>query len=130
MKIFRLLFFLLFFGLTANAQEQNTLLVDDTMATRLTMAQPEWQVSTDTILSPQSIRLLYGDLTDLLIQPHGVFDEREPWMLQKKTDIMSPWRLELQDQEKYNTWRSILGSVQIGGAAYLGYLYLKKHGLR
>jgi len=47
-----------------------------------------------------------------------------------KTDIMSPWELELEDQEKYSTWRSILGSIQLSGAAYLGYEYLKKHGLR
>ncbi len=130
MKIFRLFFFLPIFALAANAQEQNSLFIQDTLRTRLSIAQPEWQVLKDTILSPQSIRLLYGDLTDLLLQPRGVFDEREPWMLQKKTDIMSPWKLELQDQAKYNTWRSILGSIQLSGAAFLGYEYLKKHGLR
>ena len=130
MRILKLLFLLLSFALAANAQEQNSLIIQDTIRTRLSIAQPEWQVRTDTILSPQSIRLLYGDLSDLLLQPRGVLDERQPWMIGSRADLLSPWKLELQDQEKYNTWRSILGSIQLTGAAYFGYEYLKKHGLR
>lgn len=130
MKILKTLLWFLVLALAAHAQEQNRILIGDTLATRLSIAQPEWQVSRDTFLSPQSIQILFGDRVDLLLQPHGVLSESRPWMLETKTDIMSPWKLELEDQARYSTWRSILGSIQLSGAAYFGYEYLKKHGFR
>jgi hypothetical protein len=130
MKILKTLLWFFVLALVAHGQEQNRIHITDTLATRLSIAQPQWEVSADTFLSPLSIKILYGDRADLLLQPHGVLDEPHPWMLQTKTDIMSPWNLELEDQERYNIWRSILGSIQLTGAAYLGYEYLKKHGFR
>lgn len=124
-------FFLLFaFVLAANGQEQKDVLARDTLADRISLAQPEWQDSRTTLLSPLSFEILYGDRVDLLLQPQGVLGESRPWMLETKTDILSPWNLELKDEEKYSTWRSILGSVQVGGAAYLAYRYITKHGFR
>jgi hypothetical protein len=130
MKILGTFLCLSVLALVVHGQEQNRILIEDTLATRLSIAQPEWQVSRDTSLSPLSLKIIYGDRVDLLFQPHGVLSESRPWMHGTKTDIMSPWELELEDQEKYSTWRSILGSIQLSGAAYLGYEYLKKHGLR
>jgi len=130
MKVLRILIPIISFALTANAQEQKEFFIVDTLAPRLSLAQPEWTFSRDTILLPQSTRLLYGDRSDLLLQPHGALAERQSWMFTGKTDLLSPWKLELRDQEKYRTWRNILGSIQMSGAAYLGYLYIKKHGLK
>jgi hypothetical protein len=130
MEILKTLFCFLVLALAAHGQEQNKVLIDDTLTNRLSIAQPQREVSRDTFLSPLSIEILYGDRADLLLQPHGVLDELQPWMIEKKTDMLSPWNLELRDQEEYRTWRSILGSVQVGGAAYLAYRYITKHGFR
>ncbi len=130
MRMLKTFVCLLVLAPAAHGQEQNRVITGDTSATRLSIAQPVWQVSRDTFLSPLSVEILYGDRVDLLLRPGSFANDLGPWMLEKKTDILSPWNLELRDEEKYSTWRSILGSVQIGGAAYLAYRYIKNHGLR
>lgn len=52
------------------------------------------------------------------------------WLLDTRTYLMSPWKLEMQSRSKYRILRTILGSVQVGGVAYLMYLHLKKYGLK
>lgn len=52
------------------------------------------------------------------------------WLLNSRANLMSPWKLEMESQSKYKILRTILGSVQVGGLAYLMYLHFKKYGLR
>lgn len=52
------------------------------------------------------------------------------WMLESRANLLAPLRLELKSREKYRIWRTILGSVQVGGMAYLMYLHFKNYGLR
>jgi hypothetical protein len=52
------------------------------------------------------------------------------WMFKIKIDLETSWKQELAKQEEYRTWRSILGSIEMGGVAYLTYLHLKKYGLK
>jgi hypothetical protein len=48
------------------------------------------------------------------------------WDFKEKLDLTAPLKLELADQEKHETWRAILGSIQVGGVAYLVYKHFKK----
>ena len=52
------------------------------------------------------------------------------WKLQEKLGIESAWKNELLEQEKTKTLRTILGSISMGGAAYLAYKHIKKYGLK
>lgn len=52
------------------------------------------------------------------------------WLLNSRANLMSPWTLQMESRSKYSILRTILGSVQIGGMAYLMYLHFKKYGLR
>lgn len=79
---------------------------------------------------PLSFQLLNEAPPYSFSQPNGGLFRPGPWMLQSKTDLMSPWKLQLRSQEKYQIWQSILGSVELGGLAYMTYLHFKKYGLR
>lgn len=79
---------------------------------------------------PLSFQLLYEGAAYSLYEPTGSPFRPGPWMLQSKSDLLSPWKLELRSQEKYHIWQSIIGSVELGGLAYMTYLHFKKYGLR
>ena len=50
--------------------------------------------------------------------------------MSRNLELQTIWKNELAKQNEYKTLRTILGSVQIGGAAYLTYLRLKRYGLK
>ncbi|MCX6142379.1 MAG: hypothetical protein NTZ35_04090 [Ignavibacteriales bacterium] len=52
------------------------------------------------------------------------------WESHQKLSLASCWRNELLRQEEYETFRMIIGSIQMGGAAYLAYKHIKKYGLK
>ncbi|MGD0038253.1 MAG: hypothetical protein ABSC53_13290 [Bacteroidota bacterium] len=52
------------------------------------------------------------------------------WTYKTEIDLKSAWKQELTKQEEYQTLRTILGSIEMGGVAYLTYLHLKKYGLK
>ncbi len=52
------------------------------------------------------------------------------WSFPGKIDLDSPLRLQLAKQNEYGTMRAVLGTVQLGGVAYIAYRHLKKYGLK
>ncbi len=79
---------------------------------------------------PLSFQILYESPPYSFYEQTGSPFRPGPWMLQSKSDLLSPWKLQLRSQERYRIWQSILGSVQVGGMAYLMYLHFKKYGFR
>ena len=79
---------------------------------------------------PLSFQLLYDGSPYSFYEPTESPFRPGSWMLETKSDLLSPWKLQLRSQEKYQIWQSILGSVQAGGVAYLMYLHIKKYGLK
>jgi hypothetical protein len=53
-----------------------------------------------------------------------------PWDSQQKLSLATCWTDEFRRQQEYHTFRMILGSIQMGGAAYLAYKHIKNHGFR
>ena len=51
-------------------------------------------------------------------------------VIQGKPDLMSPWKLEMENQEKFGAWQIILQSIELGGVSYIGYEHIKKYGLK
>jgi hypothetical protein len=49
---------------------------------------------------------------------------------QQKLTLAMCWTNDLRRQQEYQTFRMILGSIQMGGTAYLAYKYLKKYGFK
>ncbi len=52
------------------------------------------------------------------------------WGVQRNLDLSVMWQNEILKQEKYKTIRTILGSIEAGGVAYLAYLHIKKYGFK
>jgi hypothetical protein len=52
------------------------------------------------------------------------------WGSAQKLSLASCWRDDLAKQQEYQTFRMILGSIEMGGAAYLAYKHIKKYGLK
>lgn len=52
------------------------------------------------------------------------------WSYQEKIDLDSPLKIQLAKQNEYGTLRVVLGTVQLGGVAYIAYRHIKKYGLK
>ncbi len=104
-------------------------------------SSPEWYLVPyrfNSWLSEPALQAPVPRANDLLLEnfpyvgtgPGDLRLRSDSWMLQSRANLLAPWKLQLESQEKYQIWRSILGSVQVGGAAYLLYKHLKKYGLK
>jgi hypothetical protein len=47
-----------------------------------------------------------------------------------RADLTSPLRLQMESEARLRTLYTVLGTVQVGGVAYLAYRRLKKYGLK
>jgi hypothetical protein len=102
----------------------------DSSAVILRLTDPEFDFS--RALSPESptMRAIQGDLPGIL---HQTMTVPVPFLfitMKNQTGIDDIWKKELIRQNEYKTLRTILGSVQIGGVAYMAYLHIKKYGLK
>lgn len=115
---------ILFFALTlvASSQERRSAQPQDTSMNRLQMFHSRSLFVRLSFLHPESLGFLY--------QPAPVSSQPVFWTLPEKTDLASPWKLELENQEAYRTMQTILGAIELGGVAYIGYQHIKKYGLK
>lgn len=74
-----------------------------------------------------------------LLQPEGVFDPFSGMSLglppalpggpiPSKADLMSTYLLQRERETQYNTLYMVLGTMNLGGAAYIAYRHIKKYG--
>lgn len=128
LRITALLFVLL---LPLSAQEQQKVQPKDTSLRLLRTEAIPPSLEQPIVILPLSFALSTpGEGT---VQPlyyiFGESPEQFSWNRSEKTDIASPWKIYLEEQKKNSTWRSVLGSVQLGGVAYIAYRHIKKYGL-
>jgi|GEM_PF-5905790 len=50
--------------------------------------------------------------------------------MKEKIDLIAPWKLEMENQEKFQMMRTILESIELSGASYIAYEHIKKYGLK
>ncbi|MFI5252183.1 MAG: hypothetical protein ACHQQQ_07095 [Bacteroidota bacterium] len=113
---------LLFFGLTivARSQEEiNVQLPDTSMNSSLNFKSESLFVKF-SFSRLQSLEFLY--------QQPVMPSQPTFWTLPEKIDLISPWKLQLAHQDEYKTLYTILGSIQMGGVAYIAYQHVKKYG--
>jgi len=127
MKI-SLLICCLVFILQAGAQTARSPLATDTTARRSTVFEPGLLFDRPfSVPPPEPVfipRYFPGFYHPLAIGPHPFRFNN----LQETPDLLSPWKLELAKQDELSTMRMILGSVGVGGAAYIAYRHVKKYG--
>jgi hypothetical protein len=118
------------FILTASGQELNTVLPQDSSKKRPQLFNLELSLTQMELLPAQSIGITQQSFSDFVHQSLTVPMPPFSWTFKSKIDLESAWKQELAKQDEYKTLRTILGSVEMGGVAYLTYLHLKKYGLK
>jgi len=68
---------------------------------------------------PESLHLKFGSSSNSL---HSIIEQN--------LDVSEIWKIGKLKEDELKTLRSILGSVQLGGVAYLAYKHVKKYGLK
>lgn len=91
--------------LIAGGQERKSVQPQDTSLNRLQILHSRYLFVRLSFLHPQSLGSLY--------QPLAVSSQPVFWTLPEKTDLASPWRLEVANQEAYRTMRTILGQLSL-----------------
>jgi hypothetical protein len=119
-----------FFLFPASGQEQKNIQQQDTVKKRPQFYIPELFLTQPTLLPPQSYGAPQESFSDFLNQSLTVPMPPFSWRYETTLDLQTSWKQELEKQEEYQTLRTIMGSIQMGGAAYLTYLHFKKYGLK
>ena len=115
---------------SANAQENKDVQHPDTTTNLLRLYGLELSLSKPEILVPSSQDFSEKYFPIYFRQSISTAFQIEPLPLRENLNIQSMWQGELAKQNEYRTLKVILGSIQVGGAAYLTYLYLKKYGFK
>ena len=82
------------------------------------------------ILPIPSTNVPRQSISDFLHQSLSVPLTPFSWTYKTNIELETTWQKELARQNEYKTLKTIMGSVQMGGAAYLMYLHFKKYGLK
>jgi hypothetical protein len=130
MKSIGLLFLTFASFLAVNGQEQKNVQPQDTLQKNPQFYKFELFLTQPIVLPPRSSGGPQESFSYFLHQSLSVPMPPFSWTFKTNLDLETSWKQELAKQEEYRTWRSILGSIEMGGVAYLTYLHLKKYGLK
>ncbi len=115
---------ILFIALTcvSGSQERKSVQPSDTSVGGLQSFQSESLFISLSFFHPLSLAFLS--------QAPAVWSQSIFETLPAKIDIVSPWKLEVANEDEYRTMRIILESIEFGGVGYIGYEHIKKYGLK
>jgi hypothetical protein len=114
------------------AQSQETKQVRDTthLSKSVIILDPGLALGKFTVLIPPALQPGGG------MMPPSFTDIRSglesPLLLgsEQKADLISPFLLQRQKQSALSPIYTVLGAMELGGAAYIAYRHIKKYGLR
>ena len=116
-------------SLSASGQEQ-TKVQQDTLRKVLQDYSIDLSLTQPTLLPARSTILPQQSFSDFIHQSLSTPMPSSFWTTKTSMDLATSWQQELAKQNEYKTLRTILGSMQMGGTAYLLYMHLKKYGLK
>jgi hypothetical protein len=122
----RILILLFVSALPATGQERTT--STDTTAAAMKIDVPPLPFAKPDLSLPPSLELITNDYSPEYFRASLT----APLSLTEKAshEIQGIWQQELARQNEGKTWRAILGSIQMGGTAYLLYEHIRKYGLK
>lgn len=104
------------------SKEDSTKVIPQINSTQLLFSSPilslPFAISTAPDNYPESLRLKFGSSSNL----HSIIEQN--------LDVSEIWKIGKLKEDQLKTLRSILGSVKLGGVAYLTYKHIKKYGLK
>ncbi|MBX2992071.1 MAG: hypothetical protein KF749_13015 [Bacteroidetes bacterium] len=117
--------------LAASAQDKPATQSKDTTRSEVSILDPGISFGKPTFVLPPLLTLTPGDFSEEL---HITAPSTPPPFLSssvvEKIDLLSPLKLQRAREDDLSTLRTILGTVQLGGVAYLAYRHLKKYGFK
>jgi hypothetical protein len=116
--------------LFAYSQEQKIVLLKDTSLNKSGKLNPEYLLKIPSFSLPLSLTTNPDNIFYDLYQSPALSLQFSSWNLQQNLNLATIWKFELAKQEEYKTLRTILGSIEAGGVAYLTYLHFKKYGVK
>lgn len=121
-----------FFALTLvlRGQERTSLLLQDSSANISQQFDSRLLFFNPTLTISRSLDPIQETFTVSLPKSFVFSMQFNSWTYPEKIDLDSPLRLQLAKQNEYGTMRVVLGTVQLGGVAYIAYRHLKKYGLK
>jgi hypothetical protein len=133
MKTIGILAITVFLAVAASSQQQTEVQPNDSAANRVVLFDPGISTGKATLLLPRSLQ---GEPSFFI--PPFLFSGQVPGvappflggMFEQKADLTSPLRLQMESEARLRTLYTILGTVQVGGVAYLAYRRIKKYGLK
>lgn len=132
MKIADILLLICTLFLTASGQQRSDTQAKDT-TDKIILIDPGISLGRATLLLPPSLQ---DNATPGIppFLPTGRTPGAPPpflgGMIDQKADLTAPLRLQMAREAKLRPLWTVLGTVQVGGAAYAAYRYIKKHGLK
>jgi hypothetical protein len=111
-----------------NGQEKKS--AQDTSMKRTRFYDSELFLMKPAFIIPRSFTDTQQNFSDFFHRSLTVPMPPFSWAYKTKIDLESAWKQELTKQEEYRTLRTVLGSVKMGGVAYLTYLHFKKYGAK
>ena len=129
-KIFYITILLCISMITASGQEQKHTQPQDTSLNRLRNIDSEFLFDKPSVLFHPLLRATPVYYPGLLQPSFTLSMQPFSWKSPEKVDLVSSWKSVLTKQEELRTLRTILGTVQLGGVAYLAYRHIKKYGLK
>lgn len=99
---------------------------------RITIIDPGISYGRPTLLLPPSLQSDAGFRVPPFLFPGETPGAPPPFLggvAELKADLTSPLRLQMESEARLRTLRTVLGTVQVGGVAYLAYRHIKKYGL-
>ncbi|MBA4312725.1 MAG: hypothetical protein C0417_08855 [Chlorobiaceae bacterium] len=124
-RIFYILILLFVLMPVAHGQEPK-----DTSTIKPNIFDSGLSIVTPPVLSNLSFRTAPVFYPTLLQPSFTLSMQPFSWKSPEKVDLVSSWKSVLAKQEELRTLRTILGTVQLGGVAYLAYRHIKKYGLK
>ncbi|MCX6139209.1 MAG: hypothetical protein NTV54_17140 [Ignavibacteriales bacterium] len=95
-------------------------------AVPLHLYEPHPPMDTLSPLPPLTLRTITAEFPGVVYRLSESSAQLLPWKMQEKLDLAAPWKLQLAEENTYRTLRMVLGSIQVGGVAYLMYEHFKK----
>ncbi len=124
--------FVIFLAFNIKAQEKPSINLYDTLNIKTDLGYKVGGNLSANIINPQQFIYQEKDFLKLRVKINmPSFDEvQKPLVTLTPQNILSPLYSQYMEDQKNDTWRSILGTLQAGAVGYLAYKHIQKYGFK
>ena len=131
-KITFVLCFVFLLAFNIYAQEKPSIKMYDTLNIKTDIGYKTSGNLSANIINPQQFLYQEKDFLKLRakINAPSLGEIQKPLVTLTPQNILSPLYSQYLEDQKNDTWRSILGTLQVGAVGYLAYKHIQKYGFK